>query len=152
MSAYHCDKLCSEPCCALLRWALTDPDPLNNAELERHTIFEVSGVPDFMSCVATHKQKAAAAVHDPAKLTKLGAMALLARGIPSDTDFPATSLIEDPPTWVIRANEDTIDIVRNDDITTMSLPEFRTLVARIMATPPDESSREQVEKMVRGVT
>jgi hypothetical protein len=31
-----------------------------------------------------------------------------------------------------------------------ALPEFRALLARVMATPADESSREQCEKLIRG--
>lgn len=34
----------------------------------------------------------------------------------------------------------------------MSLTQFRALLAQIMATPPDASSREQCERMIRGET
>ena len=64
------DTICGHERGALI-WVLKDPDPLNNAERERRVIFAVSGVSDFASCVATHKQRFASIVSDPAKLSEL---------------------------------------------------------------------------------
>ena len=73
------DTICGHERGALI-WVLKDPDPLNNAERERRVIFAVGGVPDFASCVATHKQRFAAMVFGPAKLAGLLAAALRERG------------------------------------------------------------------------
>lgn len=122
MTAYHCEKLCSGPCCAPLQWAL-----------EEWSSF-----------------------YDGAKLAELGAMALRARGFADtahfDDDFALTSQFR------IRVQDDgeivcvvwRIEGTHKLQCVRCTLPQFRALLARIMATSPDESSREQCERMIRG--
>ena len=77
----HCDKLCGAKCCEPLRWALADPDPLNNAERQKRVVVPISGPRDFSQCVATPKQRAAIAVTDPVMLAELISMGLRSRGV-----------------------------------------------------------------------
>ena len=55
----------------VLIWALTDPDPLNNAEREKRVIVPIGGPIDITQYAVTPKQRAAACVLDPAKLAEM---------------------------------------------------------------------------------
>jgi hypothetical protein len=134
MSAYHCDKLCSKTCCAALRDAI---DFANNSDLD-----------EISRSWKRPKDKIAGLlfdVHDPAKLAQLMAMGLRARGI------DAGPINHDG--WEIWPYKDKIIVdttYMEDAMFFFALPEFRALLARVMATPADESSREQCEKLIRG--
>lgn len=70
----------------VLIWALTDPDPLNNAEREKRVIVPIGGPIDITQCAVTPKQRAAACVLDPAKLAEMLAEALRERGVVVSTE------------------------------------------------------------------
>ncbi len=133
MSAYHCGKLCDNACCAPLRWALDcEYDNLPSCGCES-ALYQAQLVAD-----------------DPAKLAELGVMALRVRGVDAcvfgDDCFPWQ--------WGILATEQWIEILPHDvpERIIYSMPQFRALLARIITTPPDESSRDECERIIRGET
>jgi hypothetical protein len=138
MSAYHCDKLCSGTCCAPLRWAL-------NCEYD-----------DLPSCGCESALcQAQLAVDDPAKLAELGAMALRARGIDAiavqaNAENAAKVNAANPDFAIVWAKNGVFLTAWKFDWRTESASDIRALLARIMATPADESSREQCEGLIRG--
>ncbi len=147
-----------------LIWALSDPDPLHNAELDRKVIFAIGGVPDFASCVATHKQRFAAMIFDPAKLAELMASALRARGVAVELLPPRARVDydhhEDPPHGACRVvafmpdgfqHRVDIEWIPSEGLCLcMLLPTARAKLLAIMQTTADPASRETCERILRG--
>lgn len=144
---YHCDKLCSNACCAPLRWALDMCATIDAGKIvaQAHQL-------------RSEKQLRLSAyndVHDPAKLAELGAMALRARGFSVVVVAPDIQRWKAPNHLSIRWHNDEIGVYDDGLMTCLiaesyTLAEFRALLARIMTTPPDASIREQCERLIRG--
>jgi hypothetical protein len=152
MKAYCCDKLCSGECCEWLQNALADP-------LD----------PDGCTCPEC---QAYDAVRSPAKLAELLAMALRARGLWASIEAwnegaysPATQRVEITKThyrlWADASSAHEVDHEWSQcvgdvcehyilDIDAEAMTKARAFVAAIVATPPEESSRGQCERIVRG--
>lgn len=149
MSTCHCDKLCSNACCVPL-WITLDrlaKNKLSSGHNEHGVQFVSFG--DGHACTDDRMVRPYNDVHDPAKLAELGAMALRARGF--IVELLSDYYPRDQMSYgvVITWTNTSVD-VRFDEWQNMTLPQFRSILARVMATPADESSREQCEKLIRG--
>lgn len=98
----------------------------------------------------TEAQSASDAVHDPAKLAEMLAERGRELGLSCDTDFPATSCIEEEPTLVWQACEAGIVLSRGDNIRKFTMPQARAILLQWLQLP--DGAREEAEKALRGET
>ena len=141
MTTFHCDKLCSGECCAHLIVAL-------NAACIWNWTHEKTHVCAFCALTETidgvrhrfpgkHPERLAAidAAGDSAKLAELMATGLRERGLFVVCAKVGTAIHVHLPQPIVYV---------------LTVPQARALLACVMATPPDASSKALVEALVRG--
>ena len=134
---FHCDKLCGGECCKkirrMLRMSLGNTDQL--ATIANCTCIE---------CTILR------ALYNPAKRAELMAMALRARGI--DAAVERWQITQPPSDIVIWHDEQNIRIyggrVWQVWRRSLSMAQARDILAAIMRTPADESSKSQCEQII----
>lgn len=125
MTAFHCDKLCSGACCEWVRiWCDV---------MATRPVFATAVECPVGGCASCYARNA---LVDPAKLAELLVLAMRARGL-------------DLHAFVAFDGERVVVANPLGHGPRLALPQARALLARIMATPPDESSRAQVEALYR---
>ena len=100
--------------------------------------------------LAPKREPTLRAIHDPAKLAEMLAERGRELGLPCDTDFPATSCIEEDPTLVWRARDVGVVLVRDDSIREFAMPQARAILLQWLQLP--DCAREEAEKALRGET
>ena len=100
-----------------------------------------------------------AAVSDPAKLAELMAMGLRARGVDAvsrcRSDYGAKQLDLTHAVVIWDQSQTTTEAMLFDIYgyctwKIVKMPDVRSMLARIMLTPADESSKSRVEALIRG--
>jgi hypothetical protein len=152
VTTFHCDKLCSGPCCAPLRFALPFVDSHEIHHCRKWALGEY---------------EACSAVNDPAKLAELMAMALRARGVNTDLDNDSWSVTIvrhlvngvriSPRSWLLPSGVPHTTTTRRHATLSLpgreydfDMPEARAKLLAIMATSANETSRDECERILRG--
>ena len=134
MIAFHCHKLCSCDTCAPVRLIIERLDGQNEPT----------------SRIGTRSEYAAQdALCDPAKLAELMVLALRARGF----DVGPFAVRGGTTIQIWASNFGTIVVETNGpdySHTSLTMLQTRAKLLAIMQTPPDESSRDACEQILKG--
>lgn len=142
MTTFHCDKLCSCNTCAPIRWALK----LATQDIRRAEVFVQYPPQTGDTGELQFEYEAMCAILDPAKLAELMVMGLRARGI----QISIEDANEYGVSFLIWSAKHPVHGRPLPEQRWVSPAKVRSQVLAIMATPPDESSREACERILKG--